>query len=64
MIEPLQRKDRPEVPVGLDPLEPEDLFPDVDDTPLPMNAIKLRTGSICWTPISCPSLPSIRVRPC
>ena len=41
IIEPLRRKDLLEVLAGLDPLEPEDLFPDVDDTLIPVKAIDL-----------------------
>ena len=41
IIEPLRRKDLLEVLAGLDPLGPEDLFPDVDDTLLPAKAIEL-----------------------
>ncbi len=41
IIEPLQRKDLLEVLAGLDPLEPEDRFPDVDDTLLPVKVIEL-----------------------
>ncbi len=41
IIEPFQRKDLLEVLAGLDPLEPEDLFPDVDDTLMPVKVIEL-----------------------
>ena len=41
IIEPLRRKDLLEVLAGLDPLGPEDLFPVVDDTLLPVKAIEL-----------------------
>lgn len=41
IIEPFRRKDLLEVLAGLDPLGPADLFPDVDDTLLPMKAIEL-----------------------
>lgn len=41
IIEPLHRKDLLEVLTGLDPLEPDDLFPDVDDTLSPEKAIAL-----------------------
>ena len=41
IIEPFRRKDLLEVLAGLDPLGTEDLFPDVDDTLLPMKAIEM-----------------------
>ena len=41
IIEPLRRKDLLEVLASLEPLEPEDLFPDVEDTLLPVKAIEL-----------------------
>ena len=41
IIEPLRRKDLLEVLASLEPLGPEDLFPDVDDTLLPVKAIEL-----------------------
>lgn len=40
IIEPVGRKDLLEVLAGLDPLGPDDLFPDVDDKLLPMKAIE------------------------
>ena len=41
IIEPLRRKDLLEILAGLDPLESEDLFPDVDDTLLPAKSTEL-----------------------
>ena len=41
IIEPCRRKDLLEVLAGLEPLGPDDLFPEVDDTLLPMKAIEL-----------------------
>ena len=41
IIEPLQRRDLLKVLASLEPLGPEDLFPDVDDTLLPVKAIEL-----------------------
>ena len=61
IIEPLQRTDLLEVLAGPDPHEPEDRFPDVDDTLLPAKAIELRAGTKCWTPGSCPNFPAIRM---
>ncbi|GLR55795.1 antitoxin [Rhizobium indigoferae] len=41
IIEPVHRKNLLEVLAGLEPLGPEDQFPDVDDTLLPVKAIDL-----------------------
>ena len=41
IIEPVHRKNLLEVLAGLEPLDPEDQFPDVDDTLLPVKAIDL-----------------------
>ncbi|MFN3662232.1 antitoxin [Yoonia sp.] len=41
IIEPVQRKNLLEVLAGLDPLGPEDQFPDVDETLLPAKDIDL-----------------------
>ncbi|AFL51406.1 antitoxin VapB [Sinorhizobium fredii] len=41
IIEPMQRKNLLEVLAGLEPLGPEDEFPDVDDTLLPVKEIDL-----------------------
>ena len=41
IIEPVQRKNMLEVLAGLEPLGPEDEFPDVDDTLLPVKKIDL-----------------------
>ncbi|MGR9133561.1 antitoxin [Rhizobium leguminosarum] len=41
IIEPVHRKNLLEVLAGLEPLGPEDQFPDVDDTLLPVEEIDL-----------------------
>jgi len=41
IIEPVRRKNLLEVLAGLDPLGPEDQFPDVDETLLPAKEIDL-----------------------
>ena len=41
IIEPVHRKNLLEVLAGLEPLGPEDQFPDVDDTLLPVKEIDL-----------------------
>ena len=41
IIEPVRRKNLLEVLAGLDPLGPEDQFPDVDETLLPNKGIDL-----------------------
>lgn len=41
MIEPIKRKNILEVLAGLEPLGPDDQFPDIDDTLLPARAIDL-----------------------
>ncbi len=41
IIEPVQRKNLLEVLAGLEPLGPEDQFPEIDDTLLPAKAIDL-----------------------
>ena len=41
IIEPVHRKNLLEVLAGLEPLGPEDQFPEVDDTLLPVKAIDL-----------------------
>lgn len=41
IIEPLRRKNLLEVLADLTPLEPEDQFPDIDDTLLPVKDIDL-----------------------
>ncbi|MDE8650598.1 antitoxin [Novosphingobium sp. H3SJ31-1] len=41
VIEPIRRKSLLEVLAGLEPLGPEDQFPDIDDTLLPAKAINL-----------------------
>lgn len=41
IIEPIRRKNLLEVLAGLEPLGPEDEFPDVDDTLLPARAVDL-----------------------
>ena len=41
IIEPVRRKNLLEVLAGLDPLGPEDQFPDVDETLLPAKEIEL-----------------------
>ncbi len=41
IIEPVRRKNLLEVLAGLDPLGPEDQFPDVDETLLPAREIDL-----------------------
>ena len=41
ILEPIRRKNLLEVLAGLEPLGPEDQFPDIDDTLLPAKAIDL-----------------------
>ena len=41
IIEPIRRKNLLEVLAGLEPLGPEDQFPDIDDTLLPAKAVNL-----------------------
>ncbi|GAB1581671.1 antitoxin [Phyllobacterium phragmitis] len=41
IIEPVRRKNLVEVLAGLEPLGPEDQFPDIDDTLLPVKEIDL-----------------------
>ncbi|EJT01915.1 SpoVT/AbrB domain-containing protein (plasmid) [Rhizobium sp. CCGE 510] len=63
IIEPVRRKNLLDVLAGLQPLSPEDLFPDVDETLLPAKDIDLWPAFICWTPTSCPcSKPEGRCR--
>ena len=41
IIEPIRRKNLLEVLAGLEPLGPDDQFPEIDDTLLPPKAITL-----------------------
>lgn len=41
VIQPIRRKDLLEVLAGMDALEPEDQFPDIDDTFLPLRDVQL-----------------------
>ncbi|WP_328281966.1 antitoxin [Sphingobium sp.] len=41
ILEPIRKKNLLEVLAGLEPLGPEDQFPDIDDTLLPARAIDL-----------------------
>ncbi|APX69154.1 AbrB/MazE/SpoVT family DNA-binding domain-containing protein [Brucella sp. 6810] len=41
IIEPVRRKNLLEVLAGLKPLGPEDAFPDIDDTALPLKDVDL-----------------------
>lgn len=41
IIEPIRRKNLLEVLAGLEPLGPDDQFPDIDDTLLPARAVDL-----------------------
>lgn len=57
VLESIRRQNLLEVLAQVKPLEPEDAFPNIDDTLLTAKSIDLRASSACSTPRSCPNLP-------